>query len=143
MKIEYPEAVEALEQIFELELAGVVRFTHYALMARGPHRIPIVEFFDEQASESLAHAQRAGQIMTGFGGHPKMRIAPVEETGQHSIRDILEEAHGHELRAIAAYRSLLELVADTNIFLEEYARGMVATEEEHLFELSKMLRDFE
>jgi len=143
MKVEFPEAVEALERIFELELAGVVRFTHYALMARGPHRLPIVDFFDEQATESLTHAQRAGQVLTGLGGHPKMHVAPVEETGQHGIRDLLEEAHAHERRAIDAYRALLEVVADKNIFLEEYARGMVATEEEHLFELSKMLRDFE
>lgn len=143
MKVEFPAAVDALEQIFELELAGVVRFTHYALMARGPHRIPIVEFFDEQASESLTHAQRAGQVMTGLGAHPKMHVGPVEESGQHGIRDLLEEAHAHERRAIDAYRALLEVVADKNIFLEEYARGMVATEEEHLFELSKMLRDFE
>ena len=143
MKVEFPEAVAALERIFELELAGVVRFTHYALMARGPYRIPIVEFFNTQAAESLTHAQRAGEIMTGLGGHPKMRIAPVEETGQHGVRDILQETHAHERGAIDAYRALLEIVEGKNIFLEEFARGMVATEEEHVIEVAKMLRDFE
>ena len=31
-----------LNEIIEYELAGVVRYTHYSLMVRGPSRIPIV-----------------------------------------------------------------------------------------------------
>lgn len=34
--------VKALNTILELELAGVVRYTHYALMVFGYNRIPIV-----------------------------------------------------------------------------------------------------
>ena len=60
MEVENDEATqELLQEILELELAGVIRFTHYALMVRGPNRIPIVAFFQGQATESLAHAQRA------------------------------------------------------------------------------------
>ena len=33
-----------LNEIMEYELAGVVRYTHSALMVVGPHRIPIVSF---------------------------------------------------------------------------------------------------
>jgi bacterioferritin len=143
MKSEMPQAVEALKSIVEMELAGVVRFTHYALMVRGPYRLPIVAFLQQQASESLLHAQRAGEIMTGLGGHPSMRISKIEETGQHAIKDILEESWAHEKRAIELYRSLLDVVAGKNIFLEEYARSMVAAEEEHVMELTKMVRDFE
>jgi len=35
-------AVALLNRIMELELAGVVRYTHYALMVYGYSRIPIV-----------------------------------------------------------------------------------------------------
>lgn len=35
-------ALRALNRILELELAGVVRYTHYALMVYGYNRIPIV-----------------------------------------------------------------------------------------------------
>lgn len=143
MQPENPQAVEILKEIVETELAGVVRFTHYALMVSGPYRLPIVEFLNAQATESLTHAQRAGEILTGLGGHPNMQIAPLEESGEHSVRAILEESFAHERSAIAKYRELLEAVADKSLFLEEYARGMVAVEEEHLMELSKMLRDFE
>ena len=54
---------DVLNQIMEFELAGVVRYTHSSLMVVGPHRIPIVQFLQEQASESLTHAQTAGEFL--------------------------------------------------------------------------------
>ncbi len=40
--IEKQTAVDVLNKIMELELAGVVRYTHYSLMVFGYNRIPIV-----------------------------------------------------------------------------------------------------
>ncbi len=137
------ETQRLLQEILGLELAGVIRFTHYALMVRGPNRIPIVAFFQGQAVESLAHAQRAGEILTGLGGHPSMGVAPTEESHQHSVQAILDESYVHEKRAIETYRRLLTVTEGKSVFLEEYARSMVATEEEHVMELRKMLRDLE
>ena len=68
---------KVLNDIMVNELAGVVRYTHYSLMVRGPNRIPIVDFFKAQAAESLVHAQQAGEILTGLGGHPSVRIANI------------------------------------------------------------------
>ncbi|MEZ5341432.1 MAG: hypothetical protein R2706_08285 [Acidimicrobiales bacterium] len=39
-----------------------------------------------QAAESLLHAQQAGEILTGFGGHPSLKIAAIEETDDHGLR---------------------------------------------------------
>lgn len=141
-EIDRQAVTAALNEVVEFELAGVVRFTHYSLMVTGPHRIPIVAFLKQQANESLLHAQRAGEILTGYGGHPGMRIAKLEETHQHSLKDILAESHAHELRAVGMYRRLLEMVADRSVYLEEYARSMIAAEEGSLIEFGKMLRDF-
>lgn len=138
-----PETIDALNQILEFELAGVVRYTHYALMAAGPNRIPIVDFMRAQAAESLDHAQRAGEILTGLGGHPSLAIAELAESHRHSTREILEESLEHELNAIKLYRVLLERVEGHSIYLEEYARSMVGAEEEHSLELRKMLRDID
>lgn len=137
------DVTDVLKEIVEFELAGVVRFTHYALMVSGPNRIPIVDFLKAQAVESLGHAQRAGEILVGFGAHPNMRISAVDESHQHTMRDILEESYAHEKAAIAKYYELVQRVNGKSVFLEEYARGMVATEEEHLMEFRKMLRDLE
>lgn len=134
--------IAALNNILEAELSGVVRYTHYSLMIIGPNRIPLVGFMKEQANESLLHAQQVGEILTGLGGHPSLGIAKLEETNEHSIEDILQESLEHELRAVSLYRSLLDTVADRSIFLEEFARGLIAQEEEHQLELRKMLRDY-
>ena len=133
---------ELLCTIMEWELAGVVRYTHYALMVTGPNRIPIVQFFQAQATESLLHAQQAGEILTGLDGHPSQKIAPIEETYKHSIRDLLEESLNHEKKALKKYKSLLEIVTDSSVYLEEYARTLIGQEELHQVELKKMLRDY-
>ena len=56
---------------------------------------------------------------------------------------MLEESYSHEKKAIGLYRELLASVEGKSVFLEEYARGMVAVEEEHCLTLGKMVRDFE
>ena len=130
-----------LGRIMEFELAGVVRYTHYSLMVAGPNRIPIVQFMKGQASESLLHAQQAGEILTGLGGHPTLQIAPIDETYRHSVEDILEESLAHEQRALTIYKELLDVVKDRSVYLEEFARSQIAQEEVHGLELRKMLRD--
>ncbi len=134
--------ISALNSILEAELSGVVRYTHYSLMITGPNRIPLVDFMKSQATESLVHAQEVGEILTGFGGHPSTTIADIEETHQHSIRNILTESLTHERETVLLYQHLLETVDGTSVFLEEFARTMIATEEQHQLELSKMLRDY-
>jgi bacterioferritin len=46
--------LKTLNRIMELELAVVVRYTHYALMVYGYGRIPIVEWMQKNADEALA-----------------------------------------------------------------------------------------
>ncbi|MBW4574698.1 MAG: bacterioferritin [Aphanothece sp. CMT-3BRIN-NPC111] len=136
------KAIDLLKTIMEFELAGVVRYTHYSLMVTGPNRIPIVDFFKAQATESLTHAQQVGEILTGLEGHPTLRIAPMEESYKHAVRDILEESLAHEKKALDLYKDLLDTVADASVYLEEFARTMIGTEELHNIEIKKMLRDF-
>ena len=126
----------------EYELAGVVRYNHSAMMVTGPYRIPIVAFLKEQASESLLHAQGAGELIAGLDGHPSQKIAKIEETGQHAIKDILEESLEHELHALSLYKKLLKCVEHKSVYLEEYARAQIGEEEQHSLELKIMLKDF-
>jgi len=131
-----------LNDILESELSGVVRYTHYSLMIIGPNRIPLVAFMKSQAAESLLHAQQVGEILTGLGGHPSLRITPIEETHRHSIEDVLRESLSHEKAALGLYRRLLAEVEGRSVFLEEFARAQISAEEQHQMELVKMLRDF-
>lgn len=134
------EASDVLNKILEIELAGVVRYTHYSLMIYGHNRIPIVSWLKGNADESLAHAYRAGELVTLLGGHPSLKIGALLETTKHDIGDILRESMEHEKAALAAYFELLKLVKDKSVLLEEYAREMIMGEEMHLDEVNKMLR---
>lgn len=136
------KTVETLNRVMEYELAGVVRYTHYALMVTGPYRQPIVTFLQEQANESLVHAQQAGELLTGLEGHPSLVIADIEESHQHGLRAILEESLAHEQAALDLYKTLLEVVQDASVYLEEYTRTQIGAEELHVIELKKMLRDY-
>ena len=141
-ELDHQKTIDILNSIMEFELAGVVRYTHYSLMVTGPNRIPIVAFFKAQATESLLHAQQVGEILTGLEGHPTLRIAPMEETFKHNVKDILQESLSHEKKALDMYKTLLDTVSNASIYLEEFARGMIGQEEMHNLELKKMLRDF-
>src|SRR6185312_5646973 len=123
-------AVKLLNNIMEAELAGVVRYTHYALMVMGHNRIPIVSWLRNEAGEMVTH----------FGEHPSLKIGALLETHQHGINDILIESLEAEKTGLALYKELYELVRDRSVLLEDYARRMIAEEELHVGEVNKMLR---
>jgi bacterioferritin len=140
MSVDKQKVIGQLNRILECELAGVVRYTHYSMMIFGYSRIPIVAWFRAEATESLAHAQQAGEMVTRLGGHPSLAIGPLLETHEHDIGQILRETLQAEHVALGLYNDLLGLVAGKNVAIEEYARTLIEAEEEHIDEIDKMLR---
>ena len=138
--IDNQQTIDTLNKILELELAGVVRYTHYSLMVFGYNRIPIVSWLKGNADESMLHAHKAGEFVTMLGGHPSLKIGPLLETHQHDIGDILRESLEQERSTLAAYYELMRLTEGRSVALEEYAREMILLEEMHLDEVNKMLR---
>jgi len=135
------KVIQSLNNILEWELAGVVKYTHYAFMVQGPYRLSVVEWLRAQAQESLMHAEAVGEHITSLGEHPTLKISDLLETHKHSTEDILNECLEHEKEAIKTYYELLDNVKDGSIMLEEFARGQIAAEEMHEAELKKMLLD--
>lgn len=136
------KAIDLLNKIMEVELAGVVRYTHYSLMVYGYNRLPIVDWMKRNAQEGLSHARRAGELVTLLGGHPSLKIGALLETQKHDIGDILRESMEHERAALEAYYELLKLSeGGKSVLLEEYARELIVEEELHLDEVNKMLRN--
>lgn len=50
--IEENKVIDVLNQIMEMELSGVVRYTHYSLMVYGYNRIPIISWLKSNALEA-------------------------------------------------------------------------------------------
>ena len=140
MDFDRQKVVTLLNRILEMELAGAVRYTHYSLMIFGYNRIPIVSWLRTQATESMAHAQEAGEMITSLGEHPSLAIGPLLETHKHDVGDILREALDNERAGLELYRELLGVVEGKSVWLEEYARQMIYQEEQHAAEVDKMLR---
>jgi len=122
-KFEVGPVVEQLDRILQMELASVVYYTHYSFMVYGHARIPITAWLRDNASESLTHAQEAGEMI--------MRL--------HTIDEIVTEAVQREEDGVELYRGLLSLVKDKSVVLEEYATRMVAAEAVHIREMELML----
>ena len=140
-KFDQNQVSKILNQILELELAGVVRYTHYSLMVYGYNRIPIVSWMRSQANECLAHANEAGELLTTLGEHPSLAIGPLLETHNHDIGHILRESLEAEHATLKTYELLLEHVQGRSVLLEEYARKMITEETTHISEVDKMLRN--
>ena len=132
--------IDLLNRILEVELAGVVRYTHYSLLVFGNGRIPIVSWLRAQADESLLHAQAAGEWLTSLGGHPSLSIGPLLDTHRFDVGDILRESLDAERQSLTIYRELLAEVEGRSVSLEEYARQMISAEEQHAADVIKMLR---
>src|SRR2546421_8064954 len=134
------KAIDTLNKILEMELAGAIHYTHYSLMVYGYNRIPIVGWLEQQATESIAHARSAGELVTQLGAHPSLAIGPLLETHKHDIGDIMRESLGHEKKTLVLYEKLLELVQGDDVMLEEFARQHIYLERLHVGEVDKMLR---
>ena len=134
------KAIKKLNEILELEMSGVVRYTHYSLMIIGHNRIPITAWMKSQAQEGLRHATEAGEMITHFEEHPTLKISNLKESYCHNINQILEESLEHEKASLKLYYDLLDVALSKSVLLEEYARKHIVEEEMHIGEVEKMLK---
>jgi bacterioferritin len=140
MELSRGEAINLLNRIVELELAGAVRYTQYSLMVFGHARIPIMDWMREQAAEALLHAEQAGEEVTTLGARVSLAIGELAGTHHDSVDDIMQELLVHERKGLELYRQLLALCEGRSVSLEEFARQKIRNEEMHVAQIEKMLR---
>ncbi len=134
------EVLELLGRIYQSEIAGVNRYLHYSFMIMGYNRIPIQNWFREQAQEAITHATLIGEKITSLGGHPPILSSQVKEGPNHSIKQLLEESLRFEEEAVRMYKELALLSEKQgDIALQEMSRALIKEEVEHTDEIRKML----
>jgi len=134
------EVLDLLGKIYQKEISGVNRYLHFSVMIMGYNLIPIQKWFRENAQEAMEHAIEIGEKITSCGGHPPITSHQIEETENHSIRQLLEESLKGEEEAVALYKELASLAEKIqDVPLEEMARNFVKIEVEHVDEVRKML----
>src|ERR1700740_338823 len=130
--------VEQLNRILQMELAAVIYYTHYSFMIYGHARIPITSWLRDNATESLAHAQEAGEMVMRLHRKPALGTPALPTPPHNTIDEILTEAIQREESGVELYRELLTLVKDKSVVLEEYATRLVSAEAVHLREMELM-----
>ena len=138
-KFDVDRVTEQLNRILQMELAGVIYYTHYSFMIYGHARIPITGWLRENATESLAHAQEAGQMIMRLHKRPELGIGKLPTTRHNTIDQILAESVEREEAGVQLYRDLMDMVKDKSIVLEEYAQRLIAAEVVHIREMELML----
>ncbi len=133
------ELLKGLNEDLNREVFAMLSYLHMSFLVFGPNRHGIVEFFRREARESMEHAIRIGEKITALGGAPSIKAQSV--SGQpKSIRELLEESRQIELTALNGYRARLKQVGD-DVALRVMLEEQVASEQEHLEEVDKYLRE--
>ena len=140
MNLDRDEAIDVLNEILELELAGAIRYTQYSLMVFGHARIPIMGWMKQQVEEALMHAATAGEEVTTLGGRVSLGIGKLVGTHHDHVDEMMLEMLTHERNGIELYKKLLRIAEGSSVSLEELARQMIRNEEIHVAEIEKMLK---
>src|SRR5260370_41875702 len=91
--------VEQLNRILQMELAAIIYYTHYSFMIYGHARIPITAWLRDNASESLAHAQEAGEKILRLHKRPGPGLVGAATSPAHTNGEIVSiTIHRHEGR---------------------------------------------
>src|SRR3984893_19486171 len=91
-KFDVGRVTEQLDRILQMELAGVIYYTHYSFMIYGHARIPITSWLRENATESITHAHEAGEMIMRLHKRPALGMAALPTTSHNTIDEILTES---------------------------------------------------
>jgi bacterioferritin len=134
------KVIQKLNEAFNYELMGAIRYLHYSFMVFGVRRIPVVEHLREEAEESFGHATKLGEKIAALGGTPSVSISESLKGKIKTVEQILKESLEHEMNAVKMYSDLLKDVQD-DVVLDAFVREFVSEEQSHAEEVEKMLRE--
>jgi bacterioferritin len=133
------DVIATMNKALAMELTSVLKYLSWSLNVFGPSRKPIVEHFLDEAKESFGHATLLGEKIVALGGKPIVRADAPKPAEGLSVDEMLKLAVENEKAALEIYARLLEMVQDET-HLRVLFENQIETEQEHLEEVSKMLR---
>ena len=128
-----------MNEALAMELTSALKYLAWSFNVFGPTRKPIVEHFLEEAKESFDHAAMLGEKVVALGGKPVVRADAPKPAEGMTVDDMLKLAVENEKAALDIYARILDMVHDET-HLRVLFENQIETEQEHLEEVSKMLR---
>ncbi|RJU92181.1 MAG: hypothetical protein DWC01_02750 [Candidatus Poseidoniales archaeon] len=102
--------IDRLNEALGWELRAMNMYAHYAANIQGIHRLQLDPMFNEEATESLAHADVVRRAIVKLGG------VPVTERNSHPIvhttgfTAMLERSLETETKAAEVYAGIIKLL---------------------------------
>lgn len=141
-KVDKARVIEALNSALEKELAAMVRYLHHSFIVIGPGRGPLVDLFRNLATDSMTHSIQLGEKITALGGHPSVRMEEIDEPGDQTLEEMLQEDLEMEKNHIEMYeRHLKEFEKD--LILKLMYEQIILEEVAHYENLEMYLRDYQ
>lgn len=131
--------IDCLNRDLERELTQIVRYLHHSFIVTGPSRGPLVGLFRQQATESMDHAIKLGEKITGLGGHPTVKVQQIFEPGDQTLEEMLQENLQAEEEALQEYKNHLKEVSD-DVALRVLLEQIIFEEQSHVEDLRKYLK---
>ena len=134
------ETIQELHRIFAEEVEAAIRYLHLTHAIRGVERLVVGPKLREGFQETIQHAEIIARKIRELGSAPKLELTislPPESIG---AREAFEQAMTFEEAALEAYQDLLRRV-EGDVPLEEFVRGQIAIEAEHVGELKQLLAE--
>ncbi len=106
------DLVNRLNEALGWELRAMTMYAHYAANVQGIHRLQLDPMFNEEATESLAHADIVRRAVVKLGG------VPVTERNEHPIvhttdyKAMLERSLETETKAAEVYAGIIKLLEE-------------------------------
>ena len=132
--------IAALNIALEKELAAMVRYLHHSFIVLGPGRGPLVTLFRTLAQDSMQHATMLGEKIVALGGHPSVKIEEVEEPGEQTLLEMLQEDIDVEEQHIVMYEANLKEF-QKDIIIKLMYEQMILEETTHYEQLQLYVRN--
>jgi len=136
--IKHAEIVDELNRLMAEEMEAFLRYFQLRYRLRGTERLAADKFFETAMQETLEHAEAIARHIRILGETPHINVNVEAGGGPLVLKDALNEALVFEQQALEAYRDMLPRVAG-DPGLEDFIRKQIATETEHVQEITMLL----
>ena len=106
------ELLDRLNDALAREMRAQAMYAHYAAYVKGIHRLHLKPYFENEAAESVMHAQTVRNALVRLGGVAvtERHIQAIEHATDYRL--MLEKALNTEQQSKEAYQGILPLLKD-------------------------------
>lgn len=122
------ELLERLNDALAREMRAQAMYSHYAAYVKGIHRLHLKPYFENEAAESVLHAQTVRNALVRLGGVAvtNRHTNSIEHTTDYRV--MLEEALATERESKRAYQEILPLLREDEELFDAIEQILFAEE---------------